>query len=49
MGACEKRDLLSPQADGPQSLAMDAPDRRSVQLPDQGPVVGIPEVGGLHL
>jgi len=30
------------------SLAMDAPDRRPVQFPDQGAVVAVPEVGGLH-
>jgi putative transposase len=29
-------------------LAMDAPDKRPVQLPDQGAVVAVPEVGGLH-
>ena len=29
------------------SLAMDAPDRRPVQLPDRG-AVAVPEVGGLH-
>jgi transposase InsO family protein len=28
------------------SLAMDAPGRRQVQLPDQGAVVAVPEVGG---
>jgi putative transposase len=30
------------------SLAMDSPDRRPVQLPDQGAIVAVPEVGGLH-
>ncbi len=30
------------------SLAMDAPDRRPVQPPDQGAVVAVPEVDGLH-
>lgn len=30
------------------SLEMDAPDRRAVQFPDQGAVVALPEVGGLH-
>lgn len=30
------------------SLAMDAPDRRPGQFPDQGAVVAVPEVGGLH-
>jgi transposase InsO family protein len=30
------------------SLAMDAPDRRPVQLPEEGAVVAVPEVGGLH-
>ncbi len=30
------------------SLAMDCPDARRVQPPDQGAVVAFPEVGGLH-
>jgi dienelactone hydrolase len=30
------------------SLAMDTPDRRPVQPPDQGAVIAVPEVGGLH-
>jgi putative transposase len=30
------------------SLAMDAPDRRTVQRPDQGAIIAVPEVGGLH-
>ena len=30
------------------SLAMDCPDTRPVQPPDQGAVVAFPEVGGLH-
>jgi putative transposase len=30
------------------SLAMDCPDTRPVQPPDQGAVVAVPEVGGLH-
>jgi putative transposase len=30
------------------ALAMDAPDHRPVQLPVQGAVVAVPEVGGLH-
>jgi transposase InsO family protein len=30
------------------ALAMDAPDRWPVQLPDMGAVVTVPEVGGLH-
>jgi putative transposase len=30
------------------SLAMDCPDARLVQLPDQGAAVAFPEVGGLH-
>ena len=30
------------------SLAMDSPDGRPVQPPDQGAVVAVPEVGGLH-
>jgi putative transposase len=30
------------------SLAMDAPDGRPVQPPEEGPIVGVPEVGGLH-
>jgi Protein of unknown function (DUF4238) len=30
------------------SLAKDAPDPRSVQLPSQGRVVEVPSVGGLH-
>ncbi len=30
------------------SLAMDCPEARPVQLPDQGAVVTYPEVGGLH-
>ncbi len=32
----------------PLSLAMDAPDRRPVQRPDQGAIIAVPEVGGLH-
>jgi hypothetical protein len=31
-----------------QALDMDAPAGRSIQPPDHGPVVEIPEVGGLH-
>jgi transposase InsO family protein len=31
-----------------QALDMDAPAGRSIQAPDHGPVVEIPEVGGLH-
>ena len=30
------------------SLAMDSPDTRPVQPPEQGAVVAFPEVGGLH-
>jgi hypothetical protein len=30
------------------SLVMDSPDTRPVQPPEQGAVVAIPEVGGLH-
>ena len=30
------------------SLAMDAPDGRPTQTPEQGAVIGVPEVGGLH-
>ena len=30
------------------SLAMDCPETRPVQLPEQGAVVAFPEVGGLH-
>src|SRR4051812_19168762 len=30
------------------ALEKDTPDRRSVQLPDAGPIISIPEVGGLH-
>ena len=30
------------------SLAMDAPERRPVQLPDEGVVIAVSEVGGLH-
>ncbi len=31
-----------------QSLAMDCPEPRVIQLPDLGPVKEVPEVGGLH-
>ena len=31
-----------------QSLEMDAPESRSVQTADEGEVVEVPEVGGLH-
>ena len=30
------------------SLAMDAPDRRPVQPPEQGTIVAVEEAGGLH-
>ena len=30
------------------SLAMDCPDARPVQPPEQGAVVAFPDVGGLH-
>ena len=30
------------------SLAMDAPERRAVQTPEQGQIFAVPEVGGLH-
>jgi len=30
------------------SLEKDSPDRRSVEPPEQGPIVAIPQVGGLH-
>jgi hypothetical protein len=30
------------------ALDKDAPDRRSVQLPDAGRIISLPEVGGLH-
>jgi hypothetical protein len=30
------------------ALDNDAPDTRSVQLPDAGRIISIPEVGGLH-
>jgi putative transposase len=32
----------------PLSLAMDTPDTRPVQRSDQGTIVAVPEVGGLH-
>jgi len=30
------------------SLAMDSPVTRAVQMPDQGNVIALPQVGGLH-
>ena len=30
------------------SLDMDSPNSRSVQMPDQGAVVAVPQVGGVH-
>lgn len=30
------------------ALQKDCPEPRSVQLPDAGPIVSIPELGGLH-